>query len=291
MKCPKCNHEPRERLLHIPCPSCGYIWVDTESYVSMLTEGLSVDSALDIGCGNKGVIAQHQWEQVHNIKKGYACDIHVLKELPPVWEPLLMDAELLVERLGVDGVDFTTHCGMLEHVEYRKALRILQVVELVTKKRVFATCSTILREVDYKVKRDGNPFHYYKSFWDAEVFEALGYHVDVERMVNGHTFRVEIPFWFDPQEVRKVPFEDRLPGVWRAFAHRQRVGCYSCGATPVGWDPCLPAAHWFCDKHVDPVIASQERQHFQTPEVMGDKFPYPPTGPRSAAAWRAESSP
>jgi hypothetical protein len=276
MNCPKCGYEPRDRLLHKPCPKCAHVWVDTESYVNMLTEHLTVDSALDIGCGNKGVIAQYHWENVHRIKQGYACDRHVIKALPPLWTPLKMDAEGLVERLGVDGVDFTTHCGMLEHVSYAKALRILRVVEQVTKKRVFATCSTVLREVDYKVKRDGNPYHYYKSFWDAEVFNALGYHCDVERMVKGETFRVEIAFWFDPPEI-KQPFEDRLRGVIEAFRKRSLLGCYACNDVAIGWDPCLPAPHWFCDKHADPKIASQERQHFQTPAVMGEDFPYPPT--------------
>ena len=100
MRCPSCKYEPRDRLLHQPCPECGHVWWDTENYVFELSKGLDVKTVLDIGCGKKGIIGQHHWENVVGIERGYACDIHVVKDLPSLWTPLVMDAVGLVDRLG-----------------------------------------------------------------------------------------------------------------------------------------------------------------------------------------------
>lgn len=276
MKCPKCGYEPRERLLHIPCPECGYVWWDTESYVTELASEMGVKSVLDIGCGNKGIIAQHYWENVAGIERGYACDIHVIKDLPSLWTPLKVDAETLLDHLKPGEVDFITHCGMLEHVDYCKALRILRVLELLKPKRIFFTCSTVLREVDYKVKRDGNPYHYYKSFWDADIFSALGYTCDVKRMQSGETFRVEIPCWLDLDAIT-APWDKRLNRVIDAFDERAEHGCYECGQPTVGWDPALPWPHWFCEKHSDPFIAEKEDHRFARLPIQAEGYnPYPP---------------
>lgn len=170
MQCPKCSYEPRGRFLSTPCPECNHVWFDTSEYVQMLAGQLPTKPSvvLDVGCGQKGVIAQHYWQD-SGITKGYACDRHTIKSLPPIWEPLLMDAEGLLERLGPKSIDFSTHCGLLEHIDYKKALRILHVFEQITKDCIFFTMSAILREVDYKVKMDGNPFHYYKSWWVGAI--------------------------------------------------------------------------------------------------------------------------
>lgn len=237
MECPKCHYEPRERLLHIPCPNCNYIWVDTERYVRILADPIEkIDTVLDIGCGLKGVIAQHYWEKDRAIQHGYACDRHVVKILPPLWRPLVEDAEELPKIIGERSIDFITHCGLLEHVEYEKALRVLRSIELVSRGRVFSTCSAVCREVDYKVKRDGNPFHYYRSFWNPEVFEALGYTVDRRRMLLRHTFTVEVPYWFDSS----------MLGPWAVRAQRAideicKRRCHEdgCDGEPIGWSPFI----------------------------------------------------
>lgn len=258
MQCPKCNHEPGpDSLLASPCPACGWMWVDTYQYVKMLADPIEgIESVLDIGCGAKGIIAQHYWENVRQIKYGYACDIHVIKELPPLWTPLLQDAEGLLETLGHESIDFVTHCGFLEHVFYAKALDILRVIEQVARKRVFFTCSALLREVDFKCKQDGNPHHRYWSFWDADTFEALGYTVDRDRMVgkggpsgNESTFLQEVPVWFNPRDLTE-PWEVREARAIDVLCRRRcaHLGHVQCFHEPIVWD-AISQQCWCIDHH------------------------------------------
>lgn len=207
--------------------------MDTYQYVCMLADPLEVESALDIGCGDKGVIAQHYWENVRHIKRGYACDRFVLKPLPAIWTPLLNDAADL-PSLVPDGVDVVTHCGMLEHVPYEHAFKVLHAVEQVARKLCFFTCSTELRQVDYKVKRDGNPYHYYRAWWDAKTFELLGYFVDRQRMAAGQTFRLEATGWFYPHDLAE-PWETREARAKEHIASR-RCCVPGCNAEPFAWD-------------------------------------------------------
>ena len=245
MKCPSCNWEPRHRLLHKPCPACGHVWWDTESYVRELATGCdSIATVLDVGCGDKGVIAQAYWDEIA-ITKGYACDRHTIKPLPEPWTALLMDAENLVEHLGEKSVDFTTHCGLLEHLDYDKALSILHVLERVTRKCIFFTCSALLREADYKVVRDGNQYHRYISWWSANAFEQLGYHVDRERMANGQTFHEEIIGWVKLDELTK-DWEIRRKSCLRQIKKRQ-CSAIGCKDNPIFWD--VKTKSCYCSKH------------------------------------------
>jgi hypothetical protein len=250
----------------------------------MLTKDIGpTETVLDIGCGNKGVIAQAYWEQDVSIRKGYACDIHVIKQLPPLWEPLLMDAEGLLERLGPKSVDVVTHCGFLEHVEYEKAFRILRVIEQIAKKLVYFSCSTVLREVTYKAKRDGNWNHLYRSWWDATTMESLGYTVDIDRMSRGETFRVELQGWFYPDRL-----VDGIHGAFPQMVARRRGltsrwdvskllvsgrHCFEddCTNESVGYDPRLPGC--FCFEH------APLEERLQNPKEMPSEapdFPKPP---------------
>jgi hypothetical protein len=233
MKCPKCDYEPRDILFSSPCPQCGHVFWDTSEYVHLLAGELPEPPkvVMDIGCGQKGIIAQNYWE-THGIEKGYACDRHTIKDLPPIWEHLLMDAEGLLDKLGPKSVDFVTHCGLLEHIDYPKALRILHVLEQITRKCIFFTCSAMLREVDYKVKLDGNPYHYYKSFWDGRTMELLGYHVDRERMGAKITFTEEVTGWVYPDEITE-PWEEREAKAIDNLCSRR---CRDSNMEPVLWD-------------------------------------------------------
>ena len=226
---------------------------------------------LDIGCGQKGVIAQNYWEKLP-IEKGYACDRHTIKSLPPIWEPLLMDAEGLLERLGPKSVDFTTHCGLLEHIDYEKALRILHVIEQITRKRIYFTCSAILREVDYKVKMDGNPFHYYKSWWNGKTMEALGYYVDRERMSKAITFTEECTGWVDPDKLTE-PWEVREARAIKELTDRR---CRDCDKEPVLWDPTQEDT-CFCISHVaENTHINDQKPLARWRDKEGDGISHPP---------------
>lgn len=291
MRCPNCGYEPRDRLLHKPCPNpaCGHVWVDSESYVTILCDPISdIQTVLDIGCGLKGMIGQHYWENVRHVPLGYACDIHVLKQLPASppcptrWVPLQVDAEdLLAPRLlGPRSVDVVTHCGMLEHVDYVKAFRILRVIEQVAKQLVFFTCSAVCREVDYKVQRDGNPYHYYRSFWDGDIFEALGYTVDRARMISGETFLEEVTCWYDPESLG--PWAPRAATASRLLRVRH-CNAPRCECEPVWWDPRLNGGRGgsLCFRHAEERSAVQShggapiKQWYDDPRKL-EKFPYPP---------------
>jgi hypothetical protein len=220
--------------------------VDSLDYVRLLAEPVQpIEVVLDIGCGLKGIIGEYYWIHERPIKRGYMCDIHVLKPAQPVWTHLLMDAERLLDRLGPKSVDFVTHCGFLEHVDYDKALRVLHVIEQIACKRVFATCSAVMRDVNWKAEKDGNPNHLYRSWWDGVTMEALGYHVDRDRMSRGLTFSQETTFWYDPPELPPWP-EREAAAIARLCARR----CYveGCGLEPVWWDPrtdqCACVAHY-----------------------------------------------
>lgn len=220
--------------------------MDTYDYVELLTRRIDVETVLDAGCGQKGVIAQHLWENVRPIKRGYACDRFTLKELPSLWNRVIEDAEKLPSR--VPRVDVITHCGLLEHLEYEKAFRVLHVLEQLAKKLIFFSCSTTLRQVDYKVNRDGNPYHYYRSWWDAKTFEALGYHVDRKRMAAHHTFNREAVGWvFDPGTLT-ASWAEREAKARQIVAER-RCGVEGCDAEPFVWtveegDRCYCCVHY-----------------------------------------------
>ena len=228
-----------------PCPQCGHVWWDTEAYVRLLSRNLPEKPrvVLDIGCGNKGVIAQYYWKEL-GIEKGYACDRHVVKRLPAPWEPLVMDAEDLLDKLGPKSVDFVTHCGLLEHIGYEKALRVLHVIEQICRGTVFFTSSAVLREVDYKVKRDGNPFHYYKSFWCGPAYETLGYTIDRRRMQSGQTFCEEVVGWAEMSKLEKCPWEDREERAKFLLTMR---ACVHCECEPMFWD--VKTGDYLCVRH------------------------------------------
>lgn len=233
MQCPRCGHEPRSRLLSKPCPSCKHEWWDTECYTREIAGKVpTIHTVLDVGCGQKGVIGEAYWHE-RGVSRVYMCDIHTLKPGPPHYTHLLIDAEKLPDNLP-GGVDFLTHCGFLEHVEYKKALRILRVLEQLTRGGCFATASCFMREVDYKVKKDGNPHHYYKSFWCPATMEALGYTVDRERMAGGKTFSQEVTWWY--YDVPEKPWEERRQACIDVLCAR-RCRQEGCNLEPVVYLP------------------------------------------------------
>lgn len=284
MRCPKCQYEPRNRLLSKPCPNpdCQYVWFDSEDYVRLLCDPIpDIKTVVDIGCGLKGMIAQYYWDVDRPIQTGYACDIHVLKGMGAPWVPLVMDAEGLLDKLGPKSIDVVTSCGALEHIPYAKALRVLHVIEQIAVKKVFMTMSAVCREVMKKCQADGNPFHAYRSFWDADVLEALGYTVDRERMIARETFLEEVTCWVDPADLG--PWKPREERAIQLLTDR-RCTIEGCGCEPVWWDPRANDGKGgsFCFRHAEEYrqtfgMEAHEpiKRWYDDPSKL-KKFPRPP---------------
>jgi len=170
---------------------------DMEHYIIDLTKNLEIKTVLDVGTGNKGVVAQHYWENTKKIEKGYACDIWTIKPLPPVWTPLKMNALNLLEVLKPKSIDHVQACGFLEHLTKKEGYRFIEIAETLARKTVFLTAATYNHGLtpDYKVKIDGNPYHAYKSNWHWSDFQELGYETNIDDMREGVTFSEEAIAW------------------------------------------------------------------------------------------------
>ncbi len=158
---------------------------DMKDYLIELCDPIEVESVLDVGCGNKGVIAQHYWQDLRRIKRGYALDIFTIKPLPPVWTPILDDALNLLDHFKPKSLDVISACGFLEHLTPENGVKFLELAEEVACKLVYLTAATVLRDASTKVERDGNPNHAYLSSWSHEKFTELGYETNIKDFRTG----------------------------------------------------------------------------------------------------------
>lgn len=174
--------------------------LDMADYIQRVCDPLDIKTVLAIGVGNKGPVAQHYWENVRKIKRGYLCDIWTIKPAPAVWIPLKMDALKLLEVLKPKCVDIVQACGFLEHLTLKDAIKFLfDVAEVLARKVVFLSCATTCHgdcDPDYKVKLDKNPYHAYKSIWSHQQLEAWGYKTNIKDILNGRfALKGEIEAW------------------------------------------------------------------------------------------------
>ncbi|MBU0846731.1 class I SAM-dependent methyltransferase [Patescibacteria group bacterium] len=167
---------------------------DMDHYVKLIGH---VESVIDVGTGKKGVVAQDYYENDVHIKKGYACDIWVLKELLPIWQPLKMNALDLLNALGQKSVDIVQAFGFLEHLEKSDGFKFLDIAERIARKAVIISAATFVHGTspDEKALMDGNPYHRYNSVWHWKEFENLGYKSNFEDMRKGLTFSEEAIAW------------------------------------------------------------------------------------------------
>lgn len=167
---------------------------DMDHYVKSIG---SAESVIDIGTGKKGVVAQDYYENNIHIKKGYACDVWVLKELPQIWQPLKMNALDLLNVLGPKSVDIVQAFGFLEHLEKSDGFEFLNIAEKIAKKAIIISAASYVHgpTADYKANTDGNPYHRYNSVWHWKEFENLGYKSNYEDMRKGLTFSEEVIAW------------------------------------------------------------------------------------------------
>lgn len=183
---------------------------DMEDYVKQLTANMEVESVLDVGTGNKGVVAQHYWEKVKKIKRGYACDIWIIKPLPPVWKPLKMSVFNI--PLKPKSVDVVQAFGFLEHLEKLEGYRFLKMAESLARKLVIVSAAhwlligkkKALRKTvigspdlvfDLNYKASKNPYHMYKSTWNWLELEELGFETNFEDAFSGLSFASEVIAW------------------------------------------------------------------------------------------------
>lgn len=178
------------------CEVCGQIYKDMDTYLHQLCNPLPISSVVDVGTGLKGVVGSHFWRKKKRIKQGWACDIWKIKP-SPYWKPLNMDALKLGDVFPRDGVDVVQAFGFLEHLKEEDAYKFLEIAERIAKKLVILSAATTVHGPtrDYKVKRDGNPYHYYWSTWQWRDFQEMGWQTNLEDARNGVTMTMDCIAW------------------------------------------------------------------------------------------------
>ena len=199
-----CDHlwdkdlEPWRPRTFIRCVKCGKIVRDFEHYVVMLTKDMPVESVLDVGTGMKGVVAEYYWRYYKRIKKGYVCDIWKIKpNLSEFWVRLNMNALDLLKVLKPKSVDVVQAFGFLEHLKKDDGYRFLDISLKLARKLVIVSGAISIHgpTPDYKVKMDGNPYHYYHSTWTHEEFHKLGWETDWEYFKRGESYMGDVIAW------------------------------------------------------------------------------------------------
>jgi hypothetical protein len=162
----------------------------------------NIDSILDCGTGQKGVVAQDYYENNLKIKKGYACDVWTLKEMDKkIWTGLKINALNLLDKgkggIGEKSVDIVQAFGFLEHLEKNDGYRFLFNAEKIARKAIIVSAAAYVHgdSVTEKAERDGNPYHAYRSVWHWKDFERLGYKSNFEHMRQGLSFSEEAIAW------------------------------------------------------------------------------------------------
>lgn len=178
-------------------PEWNSTFKDMDTYVRELCKDLEIESVIDVGTGLKGVVAQHFWENEKHIRYGYAVDIWKIKPLPSSWQPMRIDALTLENYFPPKSVDVLQAFGFLEHLKKEDGFKFLHIAEKIARKLVIISAATFVHGAtrDYKVKKDGNPYHYYHSTWHWKEFEALGYQSNFEDMRKGISFSGEAIAW------------------------------------------------------------------------------------------------
>ena len=178
-------------------PSWVSRFYDMEDYVRSIGMLENTKSILDVGTGNKGVVAQNYYEEEVHINRGYACDIWTLRKLSPVWKPLKINALNLFDILGQRSVDIVQAFGFLEHLKKSDGYKFLHIAERIAKKAVIISAASFVHGMspDEKAAMDGNPYHHYHSVWHWKEFERLGYKSNYEHMRSGMSFSEEAIAW------------------------------------------------------------------------------------------------
>lgn len=185
------------------CLECGKVFRDMEHYIIDQTRGLDVDTVIDVGSGLKGPVAEAWWNREKDIAEGWIVDIWETKPMGPPWHRLEIDARNLLNHFEPDSVDAVVACGFLEHVPKKDGFEIVEILERIASKFVFISCATVQRDVMWKVRKDGNPYHKYLSCYSMQDFEDRGYITNRDDFMNYRSFTQELMAWkhlADPED-------------------------------------------------------------------------------------------
>jgi len=134
---------------------------------------LGVESIVDVGTGRNGVVGFHYWDKLPGRK--IAVDIHAIKALPAEWEPMIVDARRLIERLGPKSVDVVQACDFVEHLTKDDSRRMLADFEAVARKAVLLFTPIGFVHSPAEDSESDNPYQRHLCGWTYEELEALGY--------------------------------------------------------------------------------------------------------------------
>jgi len=192
-----CDHEFKTDVTFKKvCILCGQIFKDMDTYIFEACKDINVKSVIDVGTGLKGVVAENFWRQVKHIEKGWAVDIWKIKP-SDFWKPINDDALKLESYFSPKSVDVIQAFGFLEHLKKDEGYRFIEIAEKIARELVIISAATEVHGPtrDYKVKIDGNIYHYYWSTWHWQEFEKLGYQTNYVDMTKGLTFMTEVVAW------------------------------------------------------------------------------------------------
>lgn len=180
---------------YLTCLTCGAHFKDMEHYIIDQTKDIDVRTVIDVGCGLKGIVGQAWWDTKH-IQQGWGCDIWNLGTMKVGWHGLKMNALDLRMIFEPRSVDIVQAFGFLEHLTRSDGLLFLKIAEEIASKAVIISAATETHGKDelgrpdplYKVKKDGNPYHAYRSVWPWKEFAALGYETNEQDALAGISF-------------------------------------------------------------------------------------------------------
>ena len=140
-----------------------------------VVKDMEIESLLDVGTGMTGVVGLHLWE-TKGIKRKYALDIHKIRDMPPDWILLIMDARQMSEKFQPKSLDVIQACDFIEHLSKEDGLKWLKDCEKIARKAIliFTPIGFKPNILDEELYPD-NPHQKHLSGWTQEEFEDLGF--------------------------------------------------------------------------------------------------------------------
>lgn len=139
-----------------------------------VVKDMEIESFIDVGTGLTGVVGLHYWQR-KNIKRKYAIDIYKIRDLPPDWTPIIMDARRMGERFPPKSIDVIQACDFIEHLTKEDGLKWLRDCELIARKAILIFTPIGFVPSPSAELHPENPYEKHLSGWTYEEFEQLGF--------------------------------------------------------------------------------------------------------------------